>query len=157
MIWISLLVTALAVALIQLGAATVKVSMLTIVLKIVAALLVFFVLAAAAYAGWRRVKPLRIPSVEFDVSILTFPTTRPWRILGVFFVHHNPRVSITSPFLPRVFHAGPLAVPRPSVEVPRARILLRAARSSASGAGDLLAGRCKGISWLWRRAIARMQ
>ena len=61
MIWISLLVTALAVALIQLGAATVKVSMLTIVIKSVAALVVFFVLAAAAYAGWRRVKPLRIP------------------------------------------------------------------------------------------------
>ena len=61
MIWISLLVTALAVALIQLGAAIVKVSMLTIALKIVVALLVFFVLAAAAYAGWRRVKPILIP------------------------------------------------------------------------------------------------
>jgi len=49
----------LAAALIQLGAAIVKVSMLTIALKALAALIVFFVLAVAASAVWRRIKDSR--------------------------------------------------------------------------------------------------
>jgi len=59
MIWIALLVFTLAAALIQLGAVIVKVSMLTIALKALAALLVFIVLAVAASAVWRRIQGSR--------------------------------------------------------------------------------------------------
>lgn len=61
MVWISLLVFGLAVALIQLGAAIIKVSVLTITLKCLVALLMFFLLAVAAYAAWNRIKGTRFP------------------------------------------------------------------------------------------------
>ncbi len=56
MIWIILLVFTFGGALIQLGAAIVKVSFLTIALKFLGALLVFVLVVATAHAVWQRLK-----------------------------------------------------------------------------------------------------
>jgi len=56
MLWISVVVFACAAALVQLGAAIVKVSFLTIALKFLGASLVLILVVATAHAVWHRLK-----------------------------------------------------------------------------------------------------